>query len=158
MAKPEKGLEKWELRKLNELNIASWTDATDAKNKMREAMKKRAKDNEAKKAGGFAAVDTAAVKPAETKTDNATPVVTVPSNKIEVLPASTNVDVAGTQLAVHVHPANAPPYATHAQSLAWKDIAVGAWSWVQAFVIGAATWAFVSSKFGGVVVASLAVQ
>ncbi len=158
MAKPEKGLEKWELRKLNELNVASWTDATDAKNKMREAMKKRAKDKETSTAkGGFGAVD-AAAKPAETTTPASTSPTTIPANKIEVLPSSAKVDVAGAQLAVHVHPANAPAYVTHAQSLAWKDVAVGAWSWVQAFVIGAATWAFVSSKFGAVVVASLAVQ
>lgn len=152
MAQPEKGLEKWELRKLRELGVQHWKDAADAKAKMKAAMQDRAKKNEEKQKGGFEAVDAKADdKPVEKKSDApaAAAVVTKP---IEVLPATQTVDVSAPQIVVNVP---APGVTITNDNFAFYPFAKAAFTWVQAAVIGAAIYSAMSSRLSELVISQV---
>ena len=143
MAQPEAGLEKWELRKLKELNVASWKNADDAKAKMKEVMQARAKANEAAaKTTGFAALDEkAAVTTAPTTAKD----ITATYTKTETpLPHMQKVDVSAPTINVHVP---APGVTVLGDTFAWYPATMAVVSWLQAAVIGAATYAALSSRF-----------
>lgn len=141
MAQPEAGLEKWQLRKLKELNVASWKNAEDAKLKMKEAMQARAKANEeASKKTGFDAIDEEASKPRTPKDITATYTKT----ETPPLPHMQKVDVSAPTINVHVP---APGVTVLGDTFAWYPAAMATMSWLQAAIIGAATYAAVSSRF-----------
>jgi hypothetical protein len=151
MAAPEQGLEGWQIRKLKELGVTSWKNAEDAKTKLSEALKEKARKKEAgAKKSGFAAIDSTAVD----VTPKASPSkdVTTTSDKqpgpVVATPTAQTVDVAGTTVNVNI-PANVPaPAAQHhhySEFRVWP-FAQSVFTWGQAFVIGASFNAFFSSR------------
>ena len=153
MAQPEAGLEKWELRKLRELNVNSWKNASDAKALLKKAMQERAKANEKKAVtSGFAAMDSKAEPATKSDDKKALDVAKISETKVEVLPASAKVDVQAPVINVHVP---APGVTINGQSFSWYPAVLACWSWVQAFVIGAAAYAALSSRLNDVIAMGL---
>lgn len=146
MASPKAGLEKWQIRRLDELGITDWKDADDAKAKLSDALKAKAKAKESAQKSGFAAIDAKVEdKPAAAvvKSDKSHTV-----EKVEVLPATQTVDVTAPTINVHVP---APSVTVHADQFKWFPAFKAAFNWAQAAVIGAAVYAAIGSRLGELV-------
>lgn len=140
MARPEKGLREWQIKKLAELNITSWKDADDALAKMKEGMQAKAKAKEADmKKSGFGAMD---AKADDKKTETKSDVAKAETSSI-VLPATQTVDVTAPTINVHVP---APGVTIMGEQFKFYPFVQSVFSWVQAAVIGASIYAAVSSR------------